>query len=651
MAQKVLYGDERQLVSPPEGGAMEEVQPTTLSIITKEDIAEAAEILAKYKSGKANLETRIIEDEQWYKIQHWKMVNSGKTQEELEKMNVKTSSGWLFNTIANKHADAMDNYPEPIVLPREPDDEGSAKILSSVLPVVMEQNDFQETYSDESWEKEKHGTSIYGVFWNSEKYNGLGDIDIRGIDVLNIFWEPGIKKIQKSRNLFIVEMVDTDILEQDHPELKGRLNGVPLNVSKYIYDDTVDTSGKSVVVDWYYKRKLPSGRTVLHYVKFVNNDILFASENMQEFQETGYYAHGKYPVVFDVLFPEKDTPHGFGFVSICRDPQLYYDALSSNLLEWSKVATKIRFLKSDTVNINLDQLKDTNEQVIDVTGTIDPQRIQQLTIEPPSAIYQNIMTNKVDEMKETAFNRDVTSGGSSSGITAASAIAALQEAGNKQSRDMISQSYRAYTEVCQLCIELMRQFYDTPRTFRIAGEMAGQYRYAEISSRMIGSQVTGEDLDGNPFYRIPIFDLKVKAQKRNPFSRMESNERAKELYSMGFFNPERAQEALVALEMMDFEGKEKVVEQIKNGQTLLALVEQQSQIISQLTGMMAPAPGMTPAPSGQQSAQPQSKSGLTNKTTDGIMESRAPMTGYGQRLAKRSVPDMNTSANTGAAVR
>lgn len=629
---------------------MSEIQPSRLAIITKDDIREAALTLAKYKNGKSNLENRIIEDEQWYKLQHWKMVNGGKTREELERMNVKTSSAWLFNTIANKHADAMDNYPEPIVLPREPSDENSARVLSSVLPVVMEQNEFQETYSDDSWEKIKHGTAIYGVFWNNEKYNGLGDIDIRDIDVMNIFWEPGIKKIQQSRNLFIVEMVDTDLLEQEYPKLKGKMNGPAVDVSKYIYDDTVDTSGKSVVVDWYYKRRLATGKTVLHYVKFVNDEILFASENEPEYQENGFYAHGKYPVVFDVMFPEKGTPFGFGFVSICRDPQLYYDALSSNLLEWSRAGTKVRFLASDNVNINEDELKDVNKPIVHVSGTIDGSRLQQFTLSPPAAIYQNIMASKVDEMKETAFNRDVTSGGSASGITAASAIAALQEAGNKQSRDMIQQAYRAYTEICRLCIELMRQFYDTPRTFRITGDMPGQFQYEEIGAAMLGEQVTGFDAMGNELIRMPVFDLKVKAQKRNPFSRMESNERAKELYGMGFFNPERAQEALGALEMMDFEGKDKVVEYAQNGQTLMSIVQQQSQIISQLTGAigmggpMAPPPQGAPAPAEE---SPRRGGGIVNRATDGIMESRAPMTSYGQRLAKRSVPDMNMSGAAG----
>ena len=63
------------------------------------------------------------------------------------------------------------------------------------MPVILEQNDFEETYSDVLWQKLQQGTGIYGVFWDKDKLGGLGDIAIRKIDALNIFWEPGISDI------------------------------------------------------------------------------------------------------------------------------------------------------------------------------------------------------------------------------------------------------------------------------------------------------------------------------------------------------------------------------------------------------------------------------------------------------------------------
>ena len=52
-------------------------------------------------------------------------------------------------------------------------------------------------------------------------------------------------------------------------------------------------------------------------------------------------------------------------------------------------------------------------------------------------------------------------------LTAASAIAALQEAGSKLSRDMLKSSYRSFAKECYFIIDLMRQFYDESRVYRI----------------------------------------------------------------------------------------------------------------------------------------------------------------------------------------
>ena len=215
---------------------------------------------------------------------------------------VQPVSAWLFNSIANKHADAMDNFPSPNILPREERDKADAKMLSAIIPVILDQNDFEKTYSDVWYYKLKSGTGVYGIFWDAKKLNGLGDISINKIDLINLFWESGITDIQKSRNVFHVELCDNDILEDMYPQLKGRLGNSSIELGEYVYDDTVDTNNKSAVIDWYYK-KAQEGKTLLHYVKYVNDEVLYASENDPVYAERGYYDHGKYPFVFDVLYP------------------------------------------------------------------------------------------------------------------------------------------------------------------------------------------------------------------------------------------------------------------------------------------------------------------------------------------------------------
>ena len=107
--------------------------------IGPKQLSEATQVLLKYKSGKAALDRRIVENEHWYRLHR-----------DTEDGNF-ADSGWMFNSLANKHADAMDNYPEPNVLPRAQDDADTAKELSSILPVALDQNDYEQVYSDAWW--------------------------------------------------------------------------------------------------------------------------------------------------------------------------------------------------------------------------------------------------------------------------------------------------------------------------------------------------------------------------------------------------------------------------------------------------------------------------------------------------------------------
>ena len=653
VAAMLLRGTEQRVplvgaLRPGRGAAPEEKR------IGEKEVSKAIDILTKYKQGKAMLETRVVEDELWWELRHWEVMRKDRAKSGKDTdVRPEPTSAWLFNSILNKHADAMDNYPEPVVLPRERSDDESAKTLSSILPVVLEYNDFEQTYSDNWWEKLKHGTAAYGVFWDAEKDNGLGDISIQEIDLLKLFWEPGVTDIQKSRNLFIVELVDEDLLEQAYPEHKGHLGGSVIDVKQYIYDDTVDITGKSVVVDWYYKVKNAAGQTILHYAKFVGTTLLYASENDPQYQERGWYDHGLYPVVLDVLFPEKGTPVGFGYVAICKDPQLYVDKLSSNILENAMMTTRKRFFASDSTGINEDEFKDWSKPIVHVQGELDERRLQEIVTQPLNSVYLEVMNQKIEEMKDTAANRDVNSGSAGSGVTAAAAIAALQEAGNKASRDMIAASYRTHVKINSMCIELMRQFYDETRSFRVTGTVPGSYRFQDFNNAAIQDQPIPPAYPGQEeIYRRPVFDVKIKAQKKNPFSRMEQNERAKELYGLGFFNPERAQEALGALEMMEFEGIDKVREQVQQGQTLLNICQQMSQQMDQMAlllqaltgknmGVGAPAPeggGASPAPGG-------SSSGGGSRLASAVTQAQTPMTDYGTRLAARSTPNMNARSS------
>lgn len=514
--------------------------------ISQEDVEKAENILKKYKEAKSSLEKRIVDNEQWFKLRHWEQLNGSDGNE--------NASAWLFNSIANKHADAMDNFPEVVCLPREASDEAAANILSQILPVVFERNGFEKIYSDAWWYKLKAGTAVYGAFWNPMKNNGLGDIEIKQVDILNLFWEPGIKDIQKSKNIFHVELMDNETLLALYPQLSGKLGAASVEIAKYVYDDNVDTSEKSAVIDRYYK-VIKDGVETLHYCKICNGELLYASENDPEYAERGFYDHGKYPFVFDSLFVEEGTPCGFGYIDIMKDAQKQIDILSNALVRNASMATNPRYFINSSGAVNEEEFADWSNNFVHVSGSnLGEDSIREIRMSGIPEIYLGILNSKIDELKETSGNRDFSQGGVSSGVTAASAIAALQEAGSKLTRDMVKGGYRAFSELNSLAVELIRQFYDEPRFFRIIGENGNQ-EFVAYDNSAIRVKNQGEAFGVSLGDRRPIFDIKVNAQKSSPFSKISQNELALQLYNSGMFNPEMRQQALLAIGMMDFEGK------------------------------------------------------------------------------------------------
>jgi len=522
--------------------------------VTAERLRSARETLNKYREGKRNLEQRIVENEQWFKLRHWETMRKG------SESAVEPSSGWLFNCIANKHADAMDNFPSPNILPREASDIAEAKMLSAIVPVVLQQNDFEEVY-DNVWDyKLKAGTGIYGVFWDQEKLGGLGDITVRKVDILNLFWESGITDIQASRNLFHVELMDNEVLLERYPELTGKL-GDTGELAKYSYDDTVDVSQKTAVIDWYYKR---GGR--LHYCKFVGETVLFATENEAEFAD-GWYHHGQYPFVFDPLFSVEGTPCGFGYIDVGKSAQEYIDRGNQAILMNMLANAKPRhFIRTDGA-VNEQEYADLTRDFVHVDGNLGEDSIKPIQGKSLSSIYVQVIQDKIDELKETTGNRDVSAGGITGGVTAASAISAMQEAGSKLSRDHCKASYRAFRKVCLLVIELIRQFYDAPRCFRITGQ--GRTEFVSYSNTGLQPQPQGEQLGLDMGLRLPVFDIEITAEKQSPYARLSQNELALQFYSAGFFDPARAQQALSCLEMMDFDRKEFVVEAVRKNALMM----------------------------------------------------------------------------------
>ena len=188
-ALQAMLGAQQRAAQPPQSAqepipaaqVLAGMESAPARRMTQERVRRAMDTLLKYKAGKSRLESRLVEVEQWWKLRHWEWM-----QEKGAKGDMQTASAWLFNVIISKHADGIQSIPEANVLPREESDRETAQSLSAIIPCVLEQNEFEDTYSDVLWQKLKGGTGAYGVFWDKDKLNGLGDISVKRVNLLHL---------------------------------------------------------------------------------------------------------------------------------------------------------------------------------------------------------------------------------------------------------------------------------------------------------------------------------------------------------------------------------------------------------------------------------------------------------------------------------
>ena len=199
-----------------------------------------------------------------------------------------------------------------------------------------------------------------------------------------------------------------------------------------------------------------------------------------------------------------------------------------------------------------------------------------------------MLSRKIEEIKFITGNSDVATGATPSGVTAASAIAALQEAHGRSSKDSTKSSYRSSTFIYSMVIELIRQFYDIPRQFRIMGQN-GQEKFIMYNNAKLQEQMMMGGMGMETGFRKPVFDIDVRSERETSYSKMSQNELAVQFMQLGVFNPQMTDATLMMLDMMDFRGKEELMNKVEKMGTMQSTLMQVGQIALMLSMKYDPA--------------------------------------------------------------
>lgn len=527
--------------------------------------------------------------EDYYRGKQWKSKPAYEGQ-------VQPVTNICFSIVESIIPQLTDNRPQIVCLPTEPGDEEKADILSKIIEYVWDVRDMDYKLILNERTRIKHGMGIYKVFWNPELLKGLGDIDIINVPLDQFFISPRAKSVQDSDYVIYASQKSVEYIKKRY--------GKDVQADKKyeeiaVFDDTDDSprrDNKVLLVEYWTKE---NGKIRL---------VTIAGDTLLR-DEKEFYKHGRYPFVAIPAFPVEKKFWAMGVLTQIMSPQMIVNLLDQQILDNARLGGNGTVFYEPTAGLNTKQFTNMPMKMVPVQSVQGVKQESGLGI--PNFIPNHLTTKKRDAESVSGIH-DVTQGKAPSGVTAASAILALQESANQRVRLLGRTLEAGLKEIGELIIELVREFYQEERYIRILGD---NYQAQFIKFKADQLKTTREynefneekgQLEKQEIVIDPDFDVRVEVGSSMQYSKAFLYEQAKELYQMGVID----EQAL--LETVKFPKAEEVLQRKQEMMMQKQAMQQQPQGPPDFNTFMQGAP-----PEVQQAAQEMMQQGMNE---DQIMQ-------------------------------
>lgn len=466
----------------------------------------------------------------------------------------------LKSTFNNCVADQMDNMPEALMLPETKELENVAEDLTDVVRFVMARNNYESLHRRRVEDCFCTGTAVTQIAWDRDMDNGKGNVAIFRWPVEAFLWDPAAENIQDARALFKVSWHPLSWYEQHYPEKFeqigcdwGEYSG--LGVPEAQEMDQPGDEDRAMLLEYWYRLYDAKKRRYTINVAYLAGGVLLEDSK-------DVYKHGMYPFVLDVYTPIEGLPVGDGLIQECAPMMRYINRYASYIDTNLRMSSKGRLLVDRAAGIDKDALLDWETDVVE-GDRIDASALQWMQNQPFTGAATQQMLQLQSDIKQDSGQNQFTRGETAGGVTAASAISALQEAGGKITRlrtHVLNQGFRAIVEQVMW---LISQFYDSKRVLYITGRDDKPDERREVSAdpaRLFGKKEKGT-------LPAPPYTVQVQIQRRNPLRQQAQNELFMQAYSMA------AQAGApfplsVLFRLLHVDGKERILPEIEQHEML-----------------------------------------------------------------------------------
>lgn len=477
----------------------------------------------------------------------------------------------LKSTFNNCIADQMDNMPEALMVPETKELEAVAEDLTDIVRWVLNRNCYERMHRMRVEDCFATGTAVTQVAWDDDMDNGKGNVAVVRWPIEAFLWDPAANDIQDGRAVFKVSWHPMSWFEQHYPDKEiGSDEGEysDLGMADAQQETPLADEDKAMLVEYWYRIYDAKKRRYTVNVAYLAGGVLL--ENHED-----VYKHGMYPFVLDVFTPIEGLPVGDGLVQELAPMMRYINRYASYIDMNLRMSSKGRLLIDRNAGISKDDLANWENDIIE-GDRIDSSALQWLQNQPFTGMVTQQMLQLQTDLKQDSGQNQFTRGETAGGITAASAISALQEAGGKITRLRTATLNQGFREIVEQIMWLINQFYDKKRVLYITGRQEGEMKEVDASPEHLFGRKKGEALPPPPY------SVQVQVQRRNPLRQQAQNELFMQAYSMSA-QAGQVFPLTVLFELLQVDGKDRILPVLRMTDQLTQQMQQMAAQIEQLT--------------------------------------------------------------------
>lgn len=457
---------------------------------------------------------------------HQQMYDARQMRQLTQAERSKTSAPFntLNSCIDNVIADQIDNTPEAKMVPEREETMDSAEEMSDIVSYCLYQAKWNEKYHTLMEDAVVTGTGVAQVFWDEDMERGEGMVNVLAWHPEDFYPDPMYENIQDGRGCFKVTHTTVAWVEEHYPHAKGYVQSDEFSEEGIdAMFEAAENDRKTTFIEFWYKHyDAKTRRNHVHMAQFAGHAMLYSTElgfhcDDANTRKQGVFAHGELPFIMYRYKPVWRKPFGVGLVHDYKPMQDAIDRHQKYIDDNARMSSVSKtYVRKGSVPI--EDVADMSKTVIEYSGADIRQEMANFQTNPLNGQVVQNMVYMVDTMKQDCGQNQFSRGEGGMGVTAASAIQALQEAGGKITRMHTSQFKNAFRSMVEQIMWVMSEYLEPGRQFKIIG---GWDSTGNMENRLVEIRPAKPEGDRLPK---PAYTVRVQVQKNNPLQQQADNE-------------------------------------------------------------------------------------------------------------------------------